>query len=98
VDIDDNPENLSTRLTLSQNYPNPFNAATVIRCTLPESAEIRIEIYNILGQKVDVLFDGYKQAGYHNVIWRADDFPSGVYFARLEAGAKSESVMMVLLK
>jgi hypothetical protein len=79
-------------------YPNPFNTSTVIRYALPRQSNVRFEIYNILGQKVDVLFDGYKQAGCHMAIWRADDFPSGVYFARLEAGDDFESIKITFLK
>jgi hypothetical protein len=47
---------------------------------------------------VATIFDGHKQAGYHTITWQADDYPSGVYFARLQAGQRDESVKMVLLK
>ncbi|MEE9554387.1 MAG: T9SS type A sorting domain-containing protein [candidate division Zixibacteria bacterium] len=98
VDINDIIERLPSRFTLLQNYPNPFNPSTTIRYSLPEQSDVRIEIYNIIGQKVATLFDGNKQAGYHTVTWKADNYPSGVYFARLETGSQAENIKMVLLK
>jgi len=98
VAIDPLIEKLPKRFTLLQNYPNPFNASTTIRYSLSEKADVKIEIYNILGQKVETLFDGGQQAGYHSVTWRADKFASGIYLARLQAGSRSKNVKMVLLK
>jgi hypothetical protein len=95
--VDDEPVH-PDKLSLSQNYPNPFNASTTIKYTLPTQSDVRIEIYNILGQGVATLFEGNRQAGYHTVTWQADNYPSGVYFARLQAGGRSENVKMVLLK
>ena len=98
VDIDDPVVDLPDKFALLQNYPNPFNPTTTIRYGLPAQSDVRIEIYNILGQKVATLFDGNKRPGYHTITWQADDYPSGVYFARLEAGTRSENIKMVLLK
>ncbi len=98
VDINDYVVDLPHQFTFLQNYPNPFNPSTTIRYALPEQSDVRIEIYNILGQRVAEIFSGNLSAGYHTVTWQADDYPSGVYFARLEAGTRSESVKMVLLK
>jgi hypothetical protein len=81
-----------------QNFPNPFNSSTIIRFGLPEKSDVRIEIYNILGQRVAIIFDGTMQPGYHSVTWQADNHRSGVYFARLEAGGNSATVKMVLLR
>ncbi len=83
---------------LLQNYPNPFNPTATIRYSLPERSDVRIETYNNDGQRVATLFDGNKQAGYNTVTWQADDHPSGVYFARLETGKRSENIKMVLIK
>ncbi|MEE9554060.1 MAG: T9SS type A sorting domain-containing protein [candidate division Zixibacteria bacterium] len=98
VAIDDYIVNLPARFALIQNYPNPFNPSTTIRYSLPEQSDVRIEIYNILGQRVATLFDGNKQAGYQTITWNAEDYPSGVYFARLETEGRSENIKMVLLK
>ena len=89
---------LPNEIALLQNYPNPFNAATVFNFSLPETGHIVFSVYSILGQKAATLFDGEKAAGNHTVSWDASDFPSGVYFARLEAGERSETIKMVLLK
>ncbi len=83
---------------IAQNHPNPFNAATSISYTLREPGEVTISIYNLLGQRVDTVFRGECEPGEHTAVWDAADFPSGVYFARLEAGGVSESIKMVLLK
>jgi hypothetical protein len=93
-ELNDNPFSYS----LSQNYPNPFNAQTSIKYALPQSGEVEIAIYNIMGQKVAVLSNGIEQPGEHTAIWDAKDMPSGVYFAKLQAGEKSETIIMVLLK
>jgi hypothetical protein len=85
-------------VSLSQNYPNPFNPATSIRYSLPASGHIRLTIYDILGRRVAVPFDGAQTAGNHNLTWDASAYPSGLYFARLEAGEKSQSIKMILLK
>jgi hypothetical protein len=98
VSVDDTPEEIPTRFALYGNYPNPFNASTVIGYSLPEQSDVRIEIYNILGQKVATLFDGNKESGYHTITWHADTNPSAVYFARMQAGGYTESLRMTILK
>ena len=99
VDINDPEEPaIPSNLVVFQNFPNPFNPSTTIRYSLPEQTDVRIEIYNILGQCVATVFNGNKQAGYHTITWQADDYPSGVYFARLDTDDRSESIKMVLLK
>ena len=79
-------------------YPNPFNPTTSIRYNLSLAGDVTIDIYNIIGQRVTTLFDGTGQAGYHTINWRADECPSGVYFARLEAAGYQSSIKMLLLK
>jgi flagellar hook assembly protein FlgD len=83
---------------LLQNYPNPFNATTTLSYTLSQSGRANISIYNLLGQRVATIYEGEKQAGQHTITWHATGFPTGVYFARLEAGGRTENVKMVLLK
>jgi len=98
VDIDEYIENLPDKFALLQNFPNPFNPSTKIGYSLPTQSHVRIEIYNILGQKIATLFEGNMQAGHHAIAWQADDFPSGVYFARVETAKNSQSIKMVLIK
>jgi hypothetical protein len=83
---------------LSQNYPNPFNLSTVIDYDLPVSSHVRLEVYNIFGQKLGTLVDGRQRAGYMSVVWDASELSSGVYFYKLTAGDFSEIKRMTLLR
>lgn len=79
-------------------YPNPFNAMTTITFELPEAGNVTLEIFNVAGQKVDVLANGSHEAGRHNVVWNASKYPSGVYFYRLVIGDNAFTGRMTLLK
>ena len=88
---------------LYQNYPNPFNPETEIQYNLPFDCHVRLEIYNILGQKVATLTDEFQDAGRKVVRWNGRDrsgkeVTSGVYFYRLKAGSYGDTKRMVLLK
>jgi parallel beta-helix repeat protein len=96
--IDESEPDVPMVCGLLQNYPNPFNATTTLSYMLPQTGPVIISVYNLLGQRVRTIFEGKQQAGSHSLIWDASDLPSGVYFARLEAGERSQSVKMVLLK
>ena len=93
-DYSERPE----RFSLLQNHPNPFNASTTISYSVPIESHVTISIYNLLGQRVATILEGIQQGGQHTITWDAADFPSGVYFARMEAGEHSENIKMVLLK
>jgi len=86
----------------TQNYPNPFNPKTIINYELPITSEIELSIYNILGQKVATLVSKKQPAGRYQVEWDASRFASGVYFYRLSAEGRAQSVVqtrkLVLLK
>ena len=69
---------------LFQNYPNPFNPKTVISYQLPEVSQVELSIYNILGQKVDVLVNRKQAAGNYRVEWNASGYASGLYFYKLQ--------------
>lgn len=66
--------------SLSQNYPNPFNPSTIIRFGLPRTAEVKVTVYNILGQEVASLVNGVLPAGYHQIVFEAAGLSSGLYF------------------
>lgn len=88
---------------LNNNYPNPFNPTTTIGFNLKEEAKVKIEIYNIHGQKVDTVADGYYGAGYNNVNWNGVDgegrpVASGVYFYKMKAGRYTSTKKMILMK
>ncbi|MBN1892989.1 T9SS type A sorting domain-containing protein [bacterium] len=87
---------------LSQNYPNPFNPSTVISYDLPYPSKIRLDIHNILGQKVRTLFDGFQPELSRHVVWNATDetghgVPAGVYIYSLRAEGVRISRKMLLI-
>ena len=96
--LEENYPVIPSRFLLHQNYPNPFNTATVIRYSLPEDGLVTVYVYNLLGQQVATLYNGHQQAGYHQVLWDAEDNPAGVYFYSLKAGDYQESMKCLLLK
>lgn len=85
--------------TLSQNYPNPFNPSTTLQFGLPEASQVRLEIFNLLGQKVSTLVAGDKmQAGWHSIQFDASNLSSGVYIYRIQAGEFVQTKRMLLIK
>jgi hypothetical protein len=98
TDVDDPMGNLPNEFALHQNYPNPFNPGTTIDFALPQKTNVRLEIFNLLGQKIALLANGVYPAGVHSVRWNASGSPSGVYFYRLTTGSKSLTRKMALLK
>ncbi|MDO8550665.1 MAG: T9SS type A sorting domain-containing protein [Ignavibacteria bacterium] len=85
--------------SLNQNYPNPFNPTTNISFNIPESGNVNLKVYNVLGNEVATLFNNELNAGNHNVIFNAIDFSSSVYYYRVEVEGKFiETKQMILLK
>ena len=87
---------------LGQNYPNPFNPSTVIPYHLPASGPVRLEVFNLLGQRIATLVDGERSAGSHVAVWDATDASgravgAGVYVYRLRSGEATVSRRMVLV-
>ncbi|MCB2231706.1 T9SS type A sorting domain-containing protein [bacterium] len=105
LDVDDNTPigELPDGYVLKANYPNPFNPVTTIDFSLPERTEVSIDIFNVQGQLVKRLFDGYMPAGDYSVTWNGrdqdgDPVATGVYLYRLTAGDHSQTRKMILLK
>ncbi len=98
TDVEEEEPEIPGDYLLFQNYPNPFNATTVIRYSLPKPAHVKIEIFDILGRKVETLAQEEQLAGYHHAIWDAKNQPSGTYFCRIQAGDNAQTRKMVLLK
>ncbi|RKX24510.1 MAG: hypothetical protein DRP46_13185 [Candidatus Zixiibacteriota bacterium] len=97
--VDDNIGNILPDIfSLDQNYPNPFNPNTSIAFSLPFGAHVKLEVFNVLGQVVEVLADEDYPAGNHELLWDASLEPSGIYFYRLTAGAETITRKMMLLK
>ena len=92
-----------TATSLQQNYPNPFNPETQIKFALPKPARVKLEVYNLLGQKVVTLIDKEMAAGYNTVVWdgkneAGENVSSGIYFYRLEAGDLKETKKMIIVR
>ena len=87
---------------LGQNYPNPFNPATIIPYQLPTAAQVRLEVFNVLGQRVATLVNEEQPAGFHAAAWDATNaagqaVAAGVYMYRLIAGGEQHTRRMVLV-
>jgi hypothetical protein len=88
---------------LHQNYPNPFNASTEIRYQIPEDGHVTLEIFNSLGQEVQILVDKHQMAGEYSKAWDGRDsggleVASGLYFCRLQADSFAKTIKMVLMR
>ena len=86
------------KVSLQQNYPNPFNPVTVITYQLPSENEVRLDIYNMLGQRVTTLVDSRVSGGTHEVTFDASGLTSGVYMYRLAVGSETLVRRMTLMK
>ena len=86
------------KYSLEQNYPNPFNPSTTIRYSLPESSEVTLKIYNVLGMEVATLVNQQQIAGQYEASFDASRLASGIYFYTLETSGVSISKKMMLLK
>jgi parallel beta-helix repeat protein len=86
-----------TEFALLQNYPNPFNPATTIQMALPVASNYHLDIYNIVGQKVQS-FSGFSEAGVVTITWDANNFSSGIYFYRMSASGFEATRKMILVK
>ncbi|MDD5087955.1 MAG: S8 family serine peptidase [bacterium] len=92
------PVALPETFTLYPNYPNPFNPVTTFRWSAPRASELRLTLYDVLGRRAAVIFDGFCEAGVHERTFDARALATGIYFARLEAGKFSQTKKLMLLK
>lgn len=106
--FDNNNKVIPSDFSLSQNYPNPFNPRTTIDFSLPKPADVKIIVYNLLGEVVNVILNKQMNAGVHKAVWNSEDksgrpVSSGVYFYELRANSGDANDFqqirkMVLLK
>jgi hypothetical protein len=90
--------NLPAKYELLQNYPNPFNPSTTIQFTLPEESFTKLEIFNVVGEKIETLVSETLSAGIHKYEWNAENLVSGVYFYRLTSDNFVQIKKLVLMK
>jgi hypothetical protein len=93
-----NKNTLPSVVTLHQNYPNPFNPVTQIKFALAKTADVKLSIYNINGQKLAELANGVMNAGAHSFEFDGSRFNSGVYYYTLEAEGRTFTQKMILMK
>jgi len=95
-------ENVGTKVPgayiLSQNHPNPFNPSTKIKFALPKQETVTIEVYNIIGQKLQTLLNKLMPAGHHEIEFNGQNLSSGVYLYWIQAGAWQDVKKMVYIK
>ena len=98
VSVSNDNTNLPHDFDLSQNYPNPFNPTTTIQYKVPEGSNVKITVYDALGKQVEVLVNGYKDAGTYTADFDGTNLASGIYLYRMQAGNFIRVNKMLLLK
>jgi len=83
---------------LQQNFPNPFNPVTQINYTIGKNVSVKLEVFNVLGQKVSTLVNGVQAQGNYSVVWDASLVSSGTYFVKLTAGKHEQTKQAILIK
>ena len=79
-------------------FPNPFNATTYLRFALPQSSKVKLTVFDVAGRQVEVLVNEFRSAGYHTVVFRGDQHPSGTYLYRLDSGSFKETKKFTLIR
>ena len=97
TDVESNTS-IPTKYSLNQNYPNPFNPSTTITFSIPYGENVKLIVYNILGENISTLINGPLSAGFYKAQFRNDDLPSGIYFYELQANNFLMIKKMVLLR
>jgi len=86
------------KFELSQNYPNPFNPSTTISFNLPKSGIATLKVYNLMGEEIITLVEGYREAGIYTINFNAEEHPSGMYLYRLSTNGFTETKKMLFMK
>ncbi|MCB0281665.1 MAG: T9SS type A sorting domain-containing protein [Calditrichaeota bacterium] len=96
--LEDKTNAIAKTFELKQNYPNPFNPTTTIEYSVPFTSKVKITVFNMLGQALEVLVDAKHQAGTHMINFDASKYASGVYFYQIEADHFNQTRKMLLVK
>jgi len=98
TNINSNSTEVTSDYKLFQNYPNPLNPSTTIKFDLPKSGIVKLKIFDMLGKEIATLVNKYLNAGTFSVDWNGSQYPSGVYFYRLETESFTDVKRMLLVK
>lgn len=90
--------NIPKKITLLQNFPNPFNTSTIIRFSLPVESNITVKVYDISGKTVRSYFNSKLKSGFYEILFKGDNFPSGIYYYKLTADNVILARKMMLIK
>ncbi len=96
--VSENNSLIPAEYSLLQNYPNPFNPSTTIRFAIPQTSDVNLTVYDMLGQKIETLLNKELSAGTYNVMFDASKFSSGIYFYTLKTGNYLMTKKMILLR
>jgi len=96
--VENEEEVIPQNSELFQNYPNPFNPNTTIKFSLSKQTQLKINLYNMLGELVQIITEGLYEPGYHKVTLEANDISSGTYIYHLESNEFTQSKKLILLK
>jgi len=91
-------QNIPKTIQLFQNYPNPFNSSTTILYYLSESDHVTLKVFNVAGQEIKTLINGYIPSGEHQINWRVKDLTSGIYYYKLQVGKYSATRKLIYQK
>lgn len=98
VSVKSKINNLPNEFILEQNYPNPFNNQTRIEFNLVKDELVIVEIYDIIGRKIENLYSDNMEKGEHFLYWTPQNESSGVYFCKIKLGSETHTQKMILLK
>jgi hypothetical protein len=98
VSVDYPDVEIPQEFQLSQNYPNPFNPSTTIEFNVPAQSNVKVVVYDALGNQLDIIYDGFTEAGSYKVTWNAGNYASGIYFYRMETDNFVQVRKMLLMK
>lgn len=98
TDVKPGGSNIPSEYNLSQNYPNPFNPSTTINYSIARDGNVKLTIYNTIGEKIAAIVDEYKPAGNYSVQFNGSNLPSGIYLYKLESGSFRAAKKFILLK
>jgi len=92
------PPSTPGEFILSQNYPNPFNPATTIEFSIPKTEKVKLEVFNLTGEKIETLAEQEFEAGKYSFVFSSSNIPSGIYFYRILTPSFQQTKKMILLR